>query len=410
MKKYGMWYKFSKICMAAVILTAAGGNIALAKNSEPEATGIQAGNFVIHPGLDVSAAYDMRDNDSSAGGTLKHDDGLVDVGVHLNTHLLDETSAKWDNNIEFKWRQFWGLGDAEATGGPNVSVSTAADLFLQKTFRFAPSASYYYVTDPEDDNLRKDLENHHVRAGVDFYIQPGAGAIFSQKIGYQLSTKLYPDRWDISHMTHRVTSLTRWNFMPHTSMALDVDFRYVSYIEDSHRTVVAGEAKGPSVDNHASYPIRVKYDLNGLLLSRLSYSLGLGYAYESGSGDLKEHMFIMNARLRYDFTQDIGLFVEYRKDFDNHTEYDYYKFHRVTLGFNALWFDHLQTDFSVGYGAFDVVDVRKENLVSAEARIFYHFIPGFKLGFEYRLRYNTSNSSSSDYLKNMFMLSLAYEY
>ena len=400
-----MWDKISKICLAAVVFMAAGSNIALAKNSVPEAAGIQAGNFVIHPGVDVSAGYDMRDETVDN----EHSDGFVDVGVHLNTHLLDETTTKWDNSLEFKWRQFWGLGTADTSGGPNVRVSTAADIFRDRTFRIAPSASYYYVTDPEDDNLRKELDNHHVRAGVDFYIQPGAGAIFSQKFGYDLSGKLYPDRWDTSHLTHRLTSLTRWNFMPHTSMSLDVDFRIVSYIEDTHQLVKGGEFTGEYAENFTSYPIRVKYDLTGLLLSRLSYDLGLGYAYQSDSGDLAEHMFIMNARLRYDFTEDVGLFVEYKKDFDNYREYDYYKYHRVTLGFNALWFEHLQTDFSVGYGFFDIQG-RKDstsNLVNAEANIYYHFIPGFKLGAEYHLRYSTG---SSDYTKNMFILSLAYEY
>ena len=406
-----MWDKISKICLAALIFFAVGSNVALAKNSEPEAKGIQAGNFVIHPGVDASVAYHMRDNEAHT----EHNDGFVDIGAHLRTHLLEESANKWDNSLEFVWRQYWGLGDARTTGAPDVRVSTEADLFRQNTFRLAPSASYYYIGDPEDDNLRREATNHHVRGGLDFYIQPGAGAIFSQKLGYQVSGKIYTGGNDNDYFSHRISSLTRWNFMPNTSMALDIDFRINHFLHDTHEM---------------SLPIRVKYDLTGLLLARLSYDLGLGYAYDGYSYDSSDKligsMFIVKARLRYDFTDDVGLFVEYKRDFDISVlqGVSYYKYNRVKLGFNALWFKHLQTDLSFGYGAFGFVADsedgarkdfvgdygRSDNLLSAEANIFYHFIPGFKLGLEYRLRYNLSNANNAEYNRNLFMLSLAYEY
>ena len=83
-----MWDKISKISLAALIFFAVGSNVALAKNSEPEAKGIQAGNFVIHPGVDASVAYHMRDNEAHT----EHNDGFVDIGAHLRTHLLEESA------------------------------------------------------------------------------------------------------------------------------------------------------------------------------------------------------------------------------------------------------------------------------------------------------------------------------
>ena len=388
-----------------LLLAFMGSSIVEAKSKEPESDGLQAGGFVMHPGADVAIAYDGRDKIGS-------DDGFVDVGVHFNTHLADETTKSWTNQLSFKWRQFWGLGEANADGGPEVNVSTNADLFKLSMFRIAPSASYTYFSDPEDDNLRRDFEHHSAKAGVGLYIQPGAGAIFSQRIGYQFSGRFYTEHSDVSHLVHRVDSVTRWNFLPQTSMSLLVDFRAITYLDDDRNV-------SPSIDeedthNSSSYPIRVKYSLQGLMLARMSYVLGLGYAYENYDNGLKEHMFIMNARLRYDFSSNAGIYLEYKKDFDNVIYGDYYKLHRVTLGFDGLWFDHLQTDFKLGYGNFNFRSEsdssRRDNMIIAEAKIFYHFFPGMKLGLEYNLRYNTSDIDSAGYAKNMAILSFAYEY
>ncbi len=380
-------------------------NVAQAKPKEPESNGIQVGNFVMHPGANVAIAYDGR-------GADENSDGLIDLGVHFNTHLADVIKHDWTNAVSFNWRQFWGIGDADPNGGPVVDISSKADLFKKNMFRFTPSVSYTFSDEPEDDNLRKDFKNHQLKAGVGFYIQPSGGAVFSQRIGYQFTGHFYSDRADASYIVNSVDSVTRWNFLPQSSMALNIDFRAITYLEDER--VVVDNAMGTDTSNYSSFPIRITYSLQGLLLSRLSYILGLGYAYENYENGNKEHMFIMNARLRYDFTDNVGLFLEYRKDFDNIVYGDYYKLHRVDFGFEALWFDHLMTNLDVGFGAFEFKSLeqaeRSDYLLSGQAKIYYHFIPGVKLGLEYRLRYNMSNTSGADYFKQMVTLNFAYEY
>jgi hypothetical protein len=213
-------------------------------------------------------------------------------------------------------------------------------------------------------------------------------------------------------MENKVDSVTRWNFLPQSSMALEIDFRAINYLEDNkHAIGIASEDS----QNASSYPIRIKYSLQGLLFARLSYILGLGYAYENYDNGLKEHLFIMNARLRYDFTSNSGLYVEYKKDFDNIVYGDYYKYHRVILGLDALWFEHLQTDLNVGYGNFDYRTKsdnasRIDNLITAQANIYYHFFPGLKLGVEYRLRDNLSDVDYVEYCRHLITLNFAYEY
>ncbi|MBQ9817364.1 MAG: hypothetical protein IJM59_07875 [Proteobacteria bacterium] len=391
-------------CMGALLLALCSSH-AVAKSSEPEPNGIQAGGFVMHPGADASIGYDVRD-------TQGEDDGLAQIGVHFRTKLADEKLHSWDNNVAFNWRQYWGLGNADPDGGYDVKVSSVADIFKTRFFRIAPSVSYAFLNEPEDDNLRADFKNHHVIAGAAFYIQPSAGAVFSQRLGYQFNGRFYSEHSDVSNMENKVDSVTRWNFLPQSSMALEIDFRAINYLEDNkHAIGIASEDS----QNASSYPIRIKYSLQGLLFARLSYILGLGYAYENYDNGLKEHLFIMNARLRYDFTSNSGLYVEYKKDFDNIVYGDYYKYHRVILGLDALWFEHLQTDLNVGYGNFDYRTKsdnasRIDNLITAQANIYYHFFPGLKLGVEYRLRDNLSDVDYVKYCRHLFTLNFAYEY
>lgn len=379
---------------------------AQAKPSDPEPDGIQAGGFVIHPGADAGVSFNYENN--SEYGSKK--DGLVDISAHLKTHLVDEEIRSWNNEVSLKWRQFWGIGSRNPDGGINVRIATDADLLKKSIFRISPSASYTYVSEPEDENLRQDYKNHNISAGSAFIIQPGEGAIFSERISYRFNGHLYQDRSDITNFAHRIESMTRWNFLPQTSMALMIDFRITHYLEDSRGSVENSDA----YENSNSYPIRIKYSFQGLLLDRLSYALGAGYAYVYYSNSLKEHMFIMNAKLKYEFNENVDISLEYRKDFETVVYGDYYKYHNVMLKFGALWFDHLKTDLDLGYSNFDYRSLdgntRNDNLFSAQANIYYHFFPGLKLGLEYKLRYNSSDLVVADYSRHLITLNLGYEY
>ena len=122
----------------------------------------------------------------------------------------------------------------------------------------------------------------------------------------------------------------------------------------------------------------------------------------------------MNAKLQYEFNEDVSLSVEYRKDFDNAIYGDYVKFHRVNALFNGFWFNHLETKAEVGYGGFEYrspsADDRLDHLVSAQANIAYYFFPGFSVGAEYRLRYNKSDVDLASYTRHLVTLNVSYEY
>ena len=265
----------------------------------------------MHPGAKVALAYDNVSNQNV-------NDGRVDVGVTFSSHLEDETTKKWDSNVSLLWQQYWGLGDAKANGSLNAVLSTSADLFKQSLFRISPSFTYQYTVNPEDDYLRQEIENHTIRAGVGATIQPGEGAIFSQKFSYNLSGKIYPDHNDISNFVHRIESVTRWNFLPHSSMALTVNFTVSHFLEDERNSMIGKEIVNSS-ENATGLPVRLKYSLQGLIFARMTYTLGLGYAYAYYTKG-KEHMFIMNAKLGYSFRENIDLAVEFRKDFEEWTD------------------------------------------------------------------------------------------
>lgn len=393
------------LCSLGLLTTLCTSQFADAKPKLPEAKGLEAGGVVMHPGAKVALAYDNVSNQNV-------NDGRVDVGVTFSSHLEDETTKKWDSNVSLLWQQYWGLGDAKANGSLNAVLSTSADLFKQSLFRISPSFTYQYTVNPEDDYLRQEIENHTIRAGVGATIQPGEGAIFSQKFSYNLSGKIYPDHNDISNFVHRIESVTRWNFLPHSSMALTVNFTVSHFLEDERNSMIGKEIVNSS-ENATGLPVRLKYSLQGLIFARMTYTLGLGYAYAYYTKG-KEHMFIMNAKLGYSFRENIDLAVEFRKDFDTALYGDYYKLNRVALTFDAFWFNHLRTKADVGFSAFGFVEsgtmIRIDYLTTIKAALDYYFLPGLRLGVTYQFGYNFSDISSAQYAKHTALLNFSYEY
>ena len=403
-----MWNRVLQIGLSCGCLLFACTDVALARGV-PEPHGIHAGGMVIHPGAELDLAVDVDKNEMH---TDTQTDGLIDVGAFLHTRLEDEKLRSWNNEVKFQWRQFWGLGDRKSDGGCNVQVKTEADLFKESFFRIAPNASYTFINEPEDEYQRKDFQNHTISAGSSFYLQPGGGAIFMERLSYNFYGHFYQERSDISYMRHRVESTTRWNFLPNTSMALTASFTPTSYLEDERKNSdINSDATTP---NNSSYPFRIKYSLQGLLLPRLSYSLGAGYAYVYYTNKNTEHMFIMNARLTYEFSADASIRIAYKKDFDNSTYGDYQKYHRVTAAFNGFWFNHLETKLEVGYGRFAFQSLtaipRTDNLLSVTANLNYYFFPGLSLGAEYKLRYNDSDIYGANYSRHLVTLGVRYEY
>ena len=396
--------RLSTFLLIPVLLVAFAGDLA-AKPKEPEADGILVGGFVLHPGADVALAYDGR-------GSQGVDDGFIEIGAHFHTHLADEDSKAWHNKLSLGWQQFFGVGDAEPNGGLNVRILSEADLFKQGTFRVEPSFGYTYVDDPEDDNLRRDFEHHQVRARLALAFQPNGGRVFSETLSYQFRGWFYTDHSDVSHHENLVASETRWNFLPQTGMSLRAEFRYIGYIEDNASVQLVKDAT--ATQNLTSMPVRLKYSVQGLLFARFHAQIGLGYAYEYYENGPSEHMFIANARLRFDFNENSDIYLEYRKDFDNVVYGDYYKYHRGILGFEGLWFDHLQTELELGYGYFDFRSNRQhdreDSLLTANALVAYHIFPGMSVGLNYRLRYNTSDTANASYVKNLVTLQFSYEY
>lgn len=391
------------IALLTLILNASSAN---AKPTPPEPQGIHASGIVMHPGANLAVAYDSLSNQNI-------NDGRVDIGLSFKSRLEDETTKSWDTDALLSWRQYWGIGNADANGGVNVKLATHADLFKQSIFRLTPSFSYQYLDQPEDDNLRQDFQNHTVRLGVGATIQPGQGAVFSQRFSYNMGGRIYPDHSDISYFTHRIESVTRWNFLPNSSMTLHVNFTPSHFIEDTRNSSQGADLVNQS-PNAIGMPVRVKYSLQGLLLPRMSYVLGLGYGYAYYSKENNEHLFIMNAKLGYSFRDNIELYAEYRKDFDTALYGDYYKFHRASLAFDAVWFEHLQTKADVGFGAFDFSSnaglIRTDKLLSVKAHIAYYIIPSVKLALEYNFGYNTSDIKEACYTKHAAIFQFAYEY
>jgi hypothetical protein len=382
---------------ATLLLFVVNGAKASPKGPEPE--GILAGSVLIHPGAKLDIGFNSNKGHGSGDAQA---DGYLDAGVSLRAKLKNHPDHDWDAKTSFNWMQFFGAGDAYADYGWSVRLATNADLFKTRILRIAPLLSYSYVDQPEDENLRQDHKNHYLAGGANFTIQPGEGKIFSQKIGYTLNSFIYPSHSELTYLDHRFELLTKWNFLPVSSLTLLLDQRIIHYV---------GADSAGSDRNALGTPFRVKAGLNGLLLSSLSYSLGLGYSYALYHGSYKEHMFIMNADLGYEFTKDMRLSVGYKKDHENSSSGPFYKFHRIKLGYDALFIQRLSLSlaFTTSIIHFQP-DQRRDLLFGISSNLYYHFFAGLKLGIDYKMRINRSEADLGSYMQHVVGLSFAYEY
>ena len=386
---------------------------ALAKDRKPEPKGIETNGFILHFGADLALGLDSYKND-----ILRSTDGLVDIGAHFSTRLVNSELYTWNNKLDFNWKQYFGLGHHQnPDGGPTVTVSTSADLFKKSLFRLTPAFSYRYLSDAEDTNLNSVPDNHLISLGTYLTIQPGSGAIFSERIGYHFRGTLYPEHDSISNFDHRIDSYTRWNFLPKTHMALLFEFHVIHFKTDRRDTTLEGETGGH--ENPFGLPIRLKYSLGGLITETLSYDLGAGYAYVYYNPGTKKHTWLLNAKLRYDIRPNVGLGIEYKKDFETSVYADYYNYHRIIFNFDALWIDRLETTAALSYGFYDYetdftanpqVDQRNDHLLSANLGIYYNFMPGLRLGLKYVFRYDISDYEKGSYEKHKAAIEFTYEY
>ena len=386
---------------------------AAAKDRTPEPKGIETNGFILHFGANLSLGVDSLENNM-----LQSTDGMIDIGAHFSSKLADTEIYEWNNRISFDWQEYFGLGlHDNPDGGPSVSVSSSADLFKKSLFRLTPSISYRYQSAAEDANLNAIPDNHRIGLGTYLTIQPGSGSIFSERIGYHFKGVLYPDHDSITYFDHRIDSYTRWNFLPKTHMALLFELHVIHFKEDARKPYADTEAVAR--DNPFGVPIRLKYNLGGLITETLSYDLGAGYAYIYYNPGTKKHTWLLNAKLRYDIRPNVGLGLEYKKDFDTSAYADYYNYHRIIFSFDALWIDRIETTASLSYGHYDYemdytanpqATQRSDHLLSANVGVYYNFMPGLRLGVKYTFRDDITDFFQGSYEKHKAAIEFTYTY
>ncbi|MCL2325126.1 MAG: hypothetical protein FWC40_01280 [Proteobacteria bacterium] len=371
--------------------------------------GIWAGNFILSPGATFFIGYNSlgAEDDVNSKG-----DGFIDIGIQLNTKLRDEDTHTWNNELHLHWEQFFGLGDESPSGKPMVLLISEADLFKENFLRVSPGLSYSYLGGHEHDEFQMDHDHHAMRLGSALTLQPKQRENFSQRFAYFFNGKIYEEFSGLSFFDHRFDTVTQWIFFPELSTALTLDFRYIHYLESERPA--SEDSISTQQDNHNAMPFRATFSLGGTVFERFSYEIGAGYSYAYYGKNAKSHLFIAHASFECALTEETRIFIEYRKDHDSSLYGDFYHFHRTNFGFDALWFERLQTSasFGAGYLTFQSgsTAIRKDLFLAVQAGINYSFMPGLQLGVQYALYHNTSDVSIAEYTKHVVSLNFSYAY
>ena len=365
------------------------------QNEDP--TGIIYRGFRLSPELYLEGSYDSNvfSRDQAEGGA---DGGIIIPGARFAVETLEPKSVDLRASTFLAGEIY--LAEEEAVGaqsGVEAGLDLSAHFSPKSTFSVQPSVSYQRSNNPQYSFSEESYNEDLFDLGLDVFIQPYEGKIFSQKIGYDFNYHLLEEIEDLNRQVHRLRSKTRWNFLFQTALLLNVDWS-VNLYDQSARSVQTREGQriGFELTNVDSSPLRVNAGLSTLLWNRVYLSLLAGYGYTFYDSGANSHEPLITAVLGYQWSKNSKLDFTYTKNFSDSSFGNFYSFHRFALSFSKTFFSRFTTHLTARVDARDYAPVeqlsaRSDVVLDSEAGIEYRFIKGFHAGIRYQLMANFTN-------------------
>jgi len=403
-----------------------------------EPAGIDTGGLRLHPGAFLHSTYDTNlfYNDEEEEQDNGEQTGAFSIRPGLSFRVVtpDPGVADWTLDARGSWEQYISAADRVLErSGVEATFDTAVRLFPKSLVAVTPHFSYTRTNGPADEALERDFDQHLFTPGLDVEIQPRGGAVFSERLGYDLRVQLYDDIDDLTKFDHRIRSATRWNFLPQTAIHLLLEQHIVTYPEEERDPFLPDRFGEPfSLQLADSYPFRGTIGVQGLILRRLSASLHLGYGYTGYERGPNGHIWLLRTEVGYKFLNGAALTAGYLHNFQDSSFGNFFEYHQGQIRFNGTFLDRFAVDLGtrvqgrlfspVERANTDETLQRNDIVFEVDVEAGYYFVPGLKLSLAYLLRGNESDfevvtsaagigpiETNADYIKHVVSLVLAYE-
>ncbi len=262
-----------------------------------EGSGVKTGDFEIHPGIAAEMGYDSNwflrtDKDcktpaNPTGGCLNGPPSaeVLAAGMLRVTPSLSINSAQAlqrteggpapDPSVRFRaavdatYRQFFGPQDVSRQSNLGGHANARADILPGKPWGAAVFAGYTRTIQPQAlGNPDASFNRSDINAGIDLIAQPNSGTL-DFKVGYAFYAALFEQSEGVpfTNYTHEISAGDRWKFTPRTSIFQDTQARFTTF---------------PHADRSVNFlndstPLKTRFGLNGLITSRISTLVAVGY-------------------------------------------------------------------------------------------------------------------------------------
>jgi len=254
-----------------------------------EGAGYQSGDFILHPGIGISAGYDsnylLRTNTSGAANGCPNLCPEASAGMNITPSLSISTvtpgqrtegqpgGAPRDFNftggLAASYHEDFGTLTPEQR---NVALNADArlDVLPGRAVGGAFYATYARTIQPSVlGNPDLAFNRDDVGVGADLALVPGMGTL-DWHLGYQFHDTIFEETAGsaFDNITNEINTRGRWKFRPRTALVYDATFRFGTYVNGGTGTIT---------QLHDSTPIRTRIGLTGLITDRLSLLAMVGW-------------------------------------------------------------------------------------------------------------------------------------
>ena len=407
-----------------------------------EGPGIRLGDrLVLHPGIGVEFRYDtnvfFQPPGSETGAFLLRVLPSLDLATRPGVrgggapHAIDFRFHAGADYNEFL------TGDSTISRHRAIGVQAGALLTILPSYPFSIDLFDNYIrlvqapfSPSHLDNISRDTNE----VGVRFRYRPGGGRL-ELDLSYAFGVDFFEETQftDLNVFYHKIELRASWKFLPKTAVWIDVSETPYTYLN-----------QGPGTLQHPnSYPLRVDAGLSGLITTKLSLNVWIGYGngfYQPIASQpvtaANPNSVIAGLSLTWKPTVLSTGTLGYRHDFANSVLGSYYDVDQVYIGWSQLiW--RFTGSFRLAYSniryqgieaATGLVDAannpltsRTDNYLNLDVRVDYPFRDWLIASLGYTLQYNNTAAHLAasapnaiplplDYLKNEVWLRLSVLY
>lgn len=284
------------VASSAAAQAAPAGPAWLADRTRVEGRGVRAGRLELHPGIALELGYDNNVFLSSGGGgdaAQLRDSFVLRVTPHFYVTTMGEErqgddtrrrpqQVRFRGGVSASYYEYFSLPEQRNL---STDLTLRLDLLPEDTWNFSMFEDFSRGIRPfTNAGVSSLYARDRNRVGAEVGFAPHGG-VLEYRLGYAFSADIFEDELfaPVNNLGHEIFLRGRWRFLPKTAFTYEGTVTFRNYLD----------ATGALTDRVDSATIGMRVGLAGLVSTRISINLAVGYVagfYAGNSGNDLENV------------------------------------------------------------------------------------------------------------------------